>query len=119
MSGAWKERERLVAKWWSTKRNPLSGRNNYNDAGEKRVGDILFENALVEIKRRKSVSLKLARETQKLAKEYKKKNWIIYEFQTGAAQIVRFTVDFATAESISRFLRTRWTPPTSVSDKGL
>lgn len=98
-----------MASWFGTKRNPLSGRNNYNDAGEKRLGDILFEHAVVEVKRRSGISMSMALETKRLAQQ-NKRPWVHYEFRTGLADVVKISTDFATAAAISGFLKTLWVP---------
>ena len=82
MSGAWKNQERLVASWFHTTRNPLSGRNNRNDDSSLRLGDILYKPAVVEVKRHRTVTMKMACETKRLAKEYEKP-WLHIEFKTG------------------------------------
>lgn len=103
-----------MAEWFGTKRNPLSGRNNYNDAGEKRLGDILFEHAVIEVKRRATISVEMALETRRLARQYKRP-WAHYEFKTGQADVVKITVDFATGRRISQFLRETWLPQAPLS----
>lgn len=49
----------------------MSGANNRNDDGSKRLGDILYRPAIVEVKLRKSnVVIKRANETRELAEEH-------------------------------------------------
>jgi len=107
MSGSWKQKERLVGTWFGTMRNPLSGRNNRSDDGSLRLGDILFKEAVVEVKRRATFSFQHADETQKLAKEYKKP-WICLEFKTGKADMVRMSMDYKTAEVVCAALARYW-----------
>jgi len=107
MSGAWKQRERLVASWFGNVRNPLSGRNNVNDDGSKRLGDICYRYAVVEIKRRKTFSLKYAKETKKLAVKYGLP-WICIEFKTGEPDIVRFSVSRKEAKYVCKALKLLW-----------
>lgn len=106
-SRSWQEKERLVAKWFNTIRNPLSGRNNVDDKGNRRLGDIVFKYALVEVKRRKECSFNFAKSARALAS---KNNipWIVFEFKTGEPDLVKLNVDYKTAEMISEFLATCW-----------
>lgn len=69
---AWKGRETFVGQRWfnGVTRNPLSGRNNRNDDGSKRLGDILYQPAIVEVKLRKeNAVIKRALETRQLARD--------------------------------------------------
>lgn len=103
MSSGWKQRERLVASWFGTYRTPLSGRNNRNDDGSKRLGDILYRHALIEVKRRKSIGMKLAKETRALAKEHGIP-WLHIEFSTGEADLVRIVTNFTMAALMCNLL---------------
>ena len=115
MSGAWKERERLVAKWFSSCRNPLSGRNNVDDAGNKRLGDVIHPVAVIEVKRRKANStLFRAKETRDLANQHKKP-WVHVEFATGQPGLVGFVMDFESAEKVAHYLQILWGPATPCS----
>jgi len=107
MSGAWKERERLVGKWFGVKRNPLSGSNNRADDGSVREGDILLSYAVVEIERTKRLSLSLGREAREKGKK-RGVPWAAIEFKTGAPEMVKLTVDFQTAEYLAGHLKRRW-----------
>lgn len=104
---AWQAQERLVASWWGTFRNPLSGRNNRNDDGSKRLGDIMYKPALIEVKRHNDVSMKIAESVRALARAHYKR-WALFEFRTGCANLVKITVDHDTAEAICGFLREKW-----------
>lgn len=106
MSGAWKERERLVASWFGSYRNPLSGRNNVADDGSRRLGDVIHPIAVIEVKRRKANStLFRAKETRELAKD---KPWVHVEFATGQPGIVAFVMDFKMADNVARYLNSSW-----------
>ena len=107
MSSGWKRLERLVAGWWGTCRNPLSGRNNVDDSGRRRLGDIVFSRGVIEVKRRQSLSFKRAFETRRLAEECGKP-WAHYEFRTGQADMVTITLNFDEARYVSEKLRERW-----------
>ena len=106
-SRSWQEKERLVAKWFKTIRNPLSGRNNVDDKGNRRLGDIVYKYALVEVKRRKECSFNFAREARDLAKKHNVP-WVVFEFKTKEPDLVKLNVDYKTAEAISEFLATWW-----------
>ena len=106
-SRSWQEKERLVAKWFNTIRNPLSGRNNVDDNGKRRLGDIIYKYALVEIKRRKECSFSFAKSARALAN----KNglpWVVFEFKTGEPDLVKLNVDYKTAHAICEFLSACW-----------
>ena len=47
---AWQDRERLVAGWFGSVRNPLSGRGNVTDDGKRRLGDSVYRYAILESK---------------------------------------------------------------------
>ncbi|WP_340691052.1 hypothetical protein [Hydrogenobacter thermophilus] len=69
-SDLWKAWEREVASWLNTRRNPLSGGNNYTDDGKSRIGDVLLKDAVVEVKLRASISsISRARLVYQKAKE--------------------------------------------------
>lgn len=106
-SRSWQEKERLVAKWFNTIRNPLSGRNNVDDKGNRRLGDIIYKYALVEIKRRKECSFSFARSARALANKHKLP-WIVFEFKTGEPDLVKLNVDYKTAQAICEFLSACW-----------
>lgn len=108
MSGGWKQLERKVAGWFGTYRNPLSGRNNRGDDGDRRLGDIILGVGVVEVKRRKDLSFQRAWETRRLAL-HDHKPWAHYEFKTGQHDMVTITVDFKTAKFLSEKLREQWT----------
>lgn len=118
MSRAWQQQERLVAAWLHTTRNPLSGRNNRNDDGSKRLGDVLYRHAVIEVKRKKTVNMREVDSVRWLAR-VAKLPWALFEFKTGAADLVKITVNHATAEVICACLRKLWEQnPTESSDGG-
>ena len=106
-SRSWQEKERLVAKWFGTKRNPLSGRNNIDDKGNRRLGDIIYPYAVVEIKRRKECSFIFAKAVRKLANQ-QKLPWIVFEFKTAEPDLVKLNLDYKTAQAVCEFLATKW-----------
>lgn len=105
MSKSWQEKERLVAKWFKTNRNPLSGRNNVDDKGNRRLGDIIFPYALIEVKRRKVCSFDFAKDARKLAG---KLHWLVLEFKTGEPDLVKINMNYELAELICGFLADKW-----------
>lgn len=108
MSGAWKQRERLLAEWFGTLRNPLSGRNNRNDDGSKRLGDVLYRPAVLEAKRRKCVApIRRAKETRKLADDAGLP-WAHFEYETRTPEMCAIVVNFATARYLAAQLRALW-----------
>lgn len=106
-SRSWQDKERLVAKWFGVQRNPLSGRNNIDDRGERRLGDIIYPYALVEVKRRKGCSFNFAKDARKLAKT-RNLPWIVLEFKTGEPDLVKMNMDYKTAQAVCEFLATKW-----------
>lgn len=108
MSGGWKQTERVVAGWFGTVRNPLSGRNNVDDSGARRLGDIVYKHAVVEIKRHKTVSMINVPCVRDLARKAKLP-WALFEFKTGAADLVKLTVNKETAAYLSECLNALWT----------
>lgn len=75
--------ESQAASWFNVLRNPLSGRNNRDDSGKRRLGDILYKCAVVEVKtRRKLVTMTRACDTKKLANDHNKP-WIHFERLVG------------------------------------
>ena len=75
--------ESQAASWFKVLRNPLSGRNNRDDSGRRRLGDILYKRAVVEVKtRRKLVTITRALDTKKLAEEHNKP-WVHFERLVG------------------------------------
>jgi hypothetical protein len=80
--------EEQIGQWFSVHRNPLSGRNNRDDSGRKRLGDILYKYAVVEGKtRRKNSIITRAYETKKLAEEHTKP-WIHFERIVGDRETI-------------------------------
>ena len=110
MSGStWKGKERIVAGWFDGYRNPLSGRNNRDDKGNRRVGDVIYPPALIEVKYRSKVSsITRAKETQRLA-DKEKLPWLHIEFQRGSNACVAIVLTAELAEEMVRgFLRPKW-----------
>lgn len=109
----WQQKERLVASWFKTVRNPLSGRNNVDDSGGRRCGDVIMGYGLVEVKRKKALSMKDAKDTQQLARA-RNLPWAHMEFQTGTPSLVQITLDYENAKIICEALRTHWIARASV-----
>lgn len=107
MSGGWKQRERLVATWFSTRRNPLSGSNNFGDDLQKRFGDIIYKLAIVEVKRRKGFGMTDAKKTRDIATR-SGLPWLHFEFQTGQAGMVKVTMDHKTAKTVCYWMDLEW-----------
>lgn len=81
------------ARWFDSKRNPLSGRNNIDDKGNRRLGDIVYPHAVVECKVRKSIaSIGRALETKELA-EANGKPWVHIERQKGDGKTFALVCD--------------------------
>jgi hypothetical protein len=107
VSGAWKAQERTVADWFGVCRNPLSGRNNVDDHGRRRLGDIVYSAAVVEVKRHKTISMINVPCVRDLAR-VARLPWALFEFKTGAPNVVKITVDHAHAEYIAQCLDVKW-----------
>lgn len=106
MSDGWKQKERLVAGWFGSVRNPLSGRNNVSDDGTRRLGDLVYPHAVVEVKRRKAnTAITRAKETRQLAAG---KPWIHVEFSTGQPEITALVMDYELAKKVCKFLDQEW-----------
>lgn len=106
-SRSWQNKERLVAGWFSTCRNPLSGRNNVNDAGERRCGDIIYGDGVIEVKRKKNLAIGDALETRDLAAS-RGLPFAHFEFKTGQADIVTVTLNYGDAKTAVEALRIKW-----------
>ena len=111
---AWKNREAIIAAFFGTKRNPLSGRNNRSDDGSRRLGDIVYPfpkeaPAVVEVKLRgKVASVVRAQETAALAKEYGRE-WVHFESTKGDQSIWCVCLpEELVKEVIDKVLRPRW-----------
>lgn len=100
-SKAWQQLERKVADWFGTRRNPLSGRNNVCDDLSPRLGDIIYSHAVVEVKRRATVSFDVAKDTRELAKRHFKP-WIVFEFRTGEPNLVKISCDHGLAAHLAK-----------------
>ena len=106
-----------MASWFGSLRNCLSGRNNRNDDGSLRLGDVVHPIGVIEVKRHKTVSMTEAIKTRNLARAYYKP-WIHIEFKTGCAELVKLTVDHKTGEQICQMVDAMWrreTPPAGTS----
>lgn len=115
---SWQRQERLVADWFKTRRNPLSGSNNVDDFGRHRIGDIIIGCGVVEVKRRSTVSMRTAQETRRRAQAVGRP-WAVFEFQTGTADLVKITIDHETARDICAIIRKRWEARACVPADGL
>lgn len=102
---SWKQWEREVASWFGGHRNPLSGRNNKDDAGNQRLGDVIgVNNLVIECKLLKAIaSIKRAKETARLAKE-RGYGFVHVEREKGNRKLVCLVVDIYTAKQIANFL---------------
>jgi len=84
----WKQRERDIAReFFDSSRNPLSGRNNISDSGERRPG-------------RAKVT---AEEAKKL-----KKPWIHIETLKGTKKIFCLCMSKEDAKECIKYLRKKW-----------
>lgn len=106
-SKGWQNQERLVASWLGTMRNPLSGRNNRNDDGSRRLGDVLYKESVIEIKRRNNISMANVHCVRDLARAARLP-WLLLEFRTGTADLVKLTCDHDTARFIMKMLDKKW-----------
>lgn len=108
MSDGWKEKERLVAEWFGSHRNPLSGGNNVNDEGGKRLGDLVYKPGIVEVKRRKNNAfIGRAKHTRMQANSVNLP-WLHIEFSTRQPDIVGMVMDYDLARDVVRFIRMIW-----------
>ncbi len=118
---AWKGRESFVAeRWFNTTRNPLSGRNNRNDDGSKRLGDNLYQQALVEVKlRKKNAVIERALETRELA-EANDIPYIHLESLLGNKQVWALCVDLPLMDvavlAVRRHIETEMVTPRKVGE---
>lgn len=99
--------ERQVGLWFNAFRNPLSGRNNIGDDGERRIGDIVYAPAAIEVKQHKSVNMRNV-ECIKYPALAAKKPWALFEFKKGAINLVKLTTDHKTMKAICGFLDRYW-----------
>jgi hypothetical protein len=106
-SSSWKNMERKVASWFGSTRNPLSGRNNVDDNGERRLGDIVYPHAAIEVKQKKTVSM-VDVDCIRVPAVAARKPWLLLEFKKGAANLVKLTMDHATAEYVCGCLDVKW-----------
>ncbi len=103
MSKRWKQVERDYAAWFGTFRNPLSGRNNRDDAGKARLGDIIHPTAVVEIKHRRTISFSVAKETRDLANEHGK-HWLCMESCPGEANLIKLVMSKDMASDVCAYI---------------
>lgn len=106
-SSSWKGMERKVAEWFGATRNPLSGRNNVADDGSRRIGDIVYDYAVVEVKQHKTISM-VNVDCVRPAALQARKPWLLVEFKKGAINLVKLTCDHQTAEYIAQCLDVKW-----------
>lgn len=106
-SGSWKNMERLVANWFCSHRNPLSGRNNVDDEGNKRLGDLVYKYAAIEVKQHKTISMTNV-ECIKRPALAARLPWLLVEFKKGAINLVKLTMDHSTAEFVCNALDQKW-----------
>lgn len=85
--------ESQIGEWFGVYRNPLSGRNNRDDSGKKRLGDIIYPYAVVEGKtRRKLATISRVYETKKLA-ENNGKQFVHFERIVGDRETIVLVCD--------------------------
>lgn len=99
--------ERKVADWFNSFRNPLSGRNNIADNGTRRLGDIVYPFAAIEVKQHKTVSM-VNVDCIKVPAMAAHVPWLLVEFKKGAINLVKLTMDHATAEYVCGCLDIKW-----------
>lgn len=104
----WVVRERILAGWFKTNRNPLSGRNNVDDQGKRRLGDAAYPYALLESKLvGKHAAISRARDTWRQAKEAGKP-FLHVEFQKGSNAVVGLFVTKELAAELCGYLDRKW-----------
>jgi len=96
----WKSFEKFIGKAIGTDRIPLSGRNNIDDDGNRRIGDICMPgrwNAMAECKTRKDYPKSgiwpRIIETIEDAEKSGKKHWFHFERRKGNKQIFIIAVN--------------------------
>ncbi|MHA1961086.1 MAG: hypothetical protein ACW99U_12690 [Candidatus Thorarchaeota archaeon] len=111
-SKTWKQFERQLGEWWRGKRNPLSGRNNIDDRGNRRLGDVIVPELeakdipyLIEAKLHKNIaSITRAKETMALAEEHGIGDWFHFERKNGSNKIVLVATSPEWMERIVHFI---------------
>lgn len=111
-SKTWKAWESQLGKWWRGIRNPLSGRNNVDDKGKRRLGDVIVPKLesleikyLIEAKLYKNIaSIGRAEATCKLAKENQIENWFHFERRNGSNSVIILATSPKWMEKIVRFI---------------
>ena len=78
-----------------------------DDDGARRLGDIVYKHAVVEVKRHKTISMVNVPCVRDLALAAKKP-WALFEFKTGYQHAVKITVDKETAAYIAECLDRKW-----------
>lgn len=81
-----------------------------DDSGKRRAGDIIHSMGVVEIKRKKSTSFKEAKSLLQLVKP-DRKPWLLVEFRTGEADLVKLTMNHKTAAAVCNFIDLYWGKP--------
>ena len=96
----WKEWEREVASWIGSRRNPLSGSNNVSDDGKERLGDVICDRAVIEVKLRgANATISRAKEVYKeVKKKAKGKKFIYVERVKGSKELVCLVLPYEDAK---------------------
>ncbi|PIR43537.1 hypothetical protein COV24_02200 [candidate division WWE3 bacterium CG10_big_fil_rev_8_21_14_0_10_32_10] len=108
----WKDFERELAKWFSSKRNIGSGKINSTDSGKPRPGDVIMPvkyKTLIEAKTRKkfpkSGIYHRALQTLEDAKAENMQNFFHYERKNGSKQIYILATNQEWMKKITNFIR--------------
>lgn len=109
----WKLFEKQLGDMWNGVRNPLSGRNNISDKGERRLGDVIVPELeekdipyLIEAKLLKRISTeKRALETRELAVEHDIEDWFHFERRNGSKKVLILACNEAWMGRIVQFIK--------------
>lgn len=96
----WKDWEREVASWIGSRRNPLSGSNNVSDDGKERLGDVICDKAVIEVKlRAANATISRARDIyREVKKKAKDKKFIYVERVKGSKELVCLVLPYEDAK---------------------
>jgi len=105
-SNLWKKWEREVASWIGSRRNPLSGSNNVSDDGKERLGDVICDTAVIEVKLRANNSvITRARESyEKVKGKLDGRRFIYIERAKGKKDLVCLVLPYEDAKEVVRYL---------------
>lgn len=105
---AWKARERQIAEWFNTQRNPLSGANNRSDDGGDRIGDLVGLPAVVEVKlRKRHPAITRAKKTREEAAKVNKP-WAHVEVASEAPGLAALVVSHEVMKKLAKHLLFLW-----------